>query len=156
MSGDKLSKFEQEIGQVADLTRDDLAASWQKMFGALPPKGVKRGILERAYAYRLQARCFGGLKPATRKKLLAMTAEGKAIRAGGPEPGNQSVLAGQRRNGITLEAGTRLIREWNGIIHQVEVVEGGFVWNDRTMSSLSAVARAITGTNWSGPRFFGL
>jgi hypothetical protein len=61
-----------------------------------------------------------------------------------------------RTSSITLKAGTRLIREWNGIVHQVDVVEGGFVWNDRTMNSLSAVARAITGANWSGPRFFGL
>ena len=155
MTGTKLSKFEQEIGRLADLTREDLAARWQKMFGGLPPKSVKRGILERASAYRLQARAFGGLKPATRKKLLAMT-EGKAAGPAVPRDGDTPAAGGQRRNGISLKVGTRLIREWNGIVHQVDVVENGFVWNDMTMKSLSAVARAITGAHWSGPRFFGL
>ena len=156
MTGDRLSKIEQEIGQLADLSRDDLAAGWQKMFGALPPKGVKRGILERACAYRLQARAFGGLKPATRKKLLAMTAEGNTAESAVSADVDPPAATGRRRNGITLKPGMRLIREWNSIAHQVDVVEGGFVWNDRTMKSLSAVARAITGARWSGPRFFGL
>ena len=156
MTGDQRSKIEQEIGQVADLSREDLVTAWQKMFGALPPKGAKRGILERAFAYRLQARAFGGLKPATRKKLLAMAAEGKAAEPAAPEAGKPPAAAGQRRNGATLKPGMKLIREWNGIVHQVDVIEGGFVWNDRTMKSLSAVARAITGARWSGPRFFGL
>jgi len=56
----------------------------------------------------------------------------------------------------TLKPGARLIREWNGSSHIVEVVEDGFLWNGKRYRSLSAIARAITGTRWSGPRFFGL
>ena len=55
-----------------------------------------------------------------------------------------------------LKPGGRLLREWNGVTHVVEVTETGFLWNGETWRSLSAIARAITGTHWSGPRFFGL
>jgi hypothetical protein len=146
MTVDKRSKIDQEIGRVADLSAAELVANWRKMFRAPPPKGIKRGLLERAHAYRLQVRAFGGLKPATRKTLLA--------RAGVHEtPGPVS----PRQRGIsTLRPGLRLIREWNGIVHQVDVIEGGFTWNGRAWKSLSAVAEAITGAHWSGPRFFGL
>ncbi len=63
---------------------------------------------------------------------------------------------GGRKSAPTLQSGARLVREWNGVIHLVEVVEGGYVWNDDRHRSLSAIARAITGARWSGPRFFGL
>ena len=56
----------------------------------------------------------------------------------------------------TLQSGARLVREWNGVNHVVEVIEGGYVWNGDRHRSLSAIARAITGARWSGPRFFGL
>lgn len=62
----------------------------------------------------------------------------------------------QRNLRKSLEPGTRLVREWNGSTHVVEVTERGFVWNGQAYRSLSAVARAITGARWSGPRFFGL
>jgi hypothetical protein len=55
-----------------------------------------------------------------------------------------------------MKPGTRLVREWNGRIHHVEVVSDGFVWNGKTHRSLSVIAREITGVQWSGPRFFGL
>ena len=146
MTGDKRSKIDQEIGQVADLSRAELVASWRKMFKAPPPRGIKRGLLERARAYRLQVRTFGGLKSATRKALLA--------RAGGGE--TPESVSPRQRGVSTLKPGLRLIREWNGTVHSIDVVDGGFVWNGRTWKSLSAVAEAITGARWSGPRFFGL
>ena len=146
MTGDRRSKIDQEIGRVADLSRAELVASWRKMFKAPPPKGIKRGLLERARAYRLQVRTFGGLKLATRKALLA--------RAGvGETPG---IVSPGQRGVSTLMPGLRLIREWNGVVHRIDVVDGGFLWNGKTWKSLSAVAEAITGARWSGPRFFGL
>ena len=140
------STIDQEIGRVAHLTSAELATNWRKMFKAPPPKGIKRGLLERAHAYRHQVRAFGGLKPATRKNLLA--------RAGIHEPPGS--VRSRQRGVSTLKPGLRLIREWNGTVHRVDVVEGGFSWNGRTWKSLSAVAGAITGARWSGPRFFGL
>ncbi len=156
MTGDRLSKVEQEIGHVADLSRAELVENWRKMFKSPPPKGIKRGLLERASAYRIQARAFRGLKPAARKRLMAI-AEGSCVAMPTPsERRGDSRTNARHRNGTTLTPGMRLIREWNGTVHQVDVIEGGFLWNGRTMKSLSTVAQAITGARWSGPRFFGL
>ena len=132
---------EDEIGHLADLPRKELVRRWSKIYGAPPPKGIRRGLLERACAYHLQVRQFGGLKPATRKALLEI-ARGTPFERQTP-----------RRE---LRQGARLVREWHGHTHQVEVTEAGFTWNGQTYASLSAVAQAITGTHWSGPRFFGL
>ncbi len=63
---------------------------------------------------------------------------------------------GGRKTAPTLQSGARLVREWNGSTHVVDVVEGGFIWNGDRHRSLSAIARTITGARWSGPRFFGL
>jgi hypothetical protein len=88
--------------------------------------------------YELQVRQFGGLSPAE-KRVLAGLAQAKP----GPIPG-------------ALKSGTRLYRSWQGVTHEVLVIEGGFSWRGTSYSSLSEVARAITGTRWSGPRFFGV
>ena len=156
MTGEKRSKIDQEIGQVADLSRAELVENWRKMFKAPPPKGIKRGLLERARAYRLQVRSFGGLKSTTRKRLLAIAKNGNVAKSAPPERGDESVTDGRRRGSATLTPGMRLIREWNGTVHRIDVVDGGFSWNGKTWKSLSAVAEAITGARWSGPRFFGL
>jgi hypothetical protein len=153
MTTDSRSKVDQEIGHVADLTRAELVENWRKMFKSPPPKGIKRGLLERARAYRIQARAFGGLKPAARKRLLAI-AEGGRIAESETSPA--SADDGSSSRGHALKPGARLIREWNGVVHTVDVVEGSYTWNGETWASLSAIARAITGARWSGPRFFGI
>ena len=131
----------EEIGRLADLSRADLSNRWSTIFGSAPPKGIKRGLLERACAYELQAKAFGRLARSARQSLLA-TGASKPTRA-------QSHRQAPR-------PGSRLVREWHGTVHQVDVSEGYFTWNGQTFRSLSAVARAITGTSWSGRRFFGL
>ena len=135
-----MSSLEAKIGGVAALSRDELVAEWVEAHGHPPPKSIKRGLLERDLAYRLQAKAFGGLKPATSKALIRI--------ALGIEPG-----LGQQQE---LRPGARLVRDWNGVTHCVDVVEGGYIWNGKSYRSLSAIARAITGVRWSGPRFFGL
>ena len=104
----------------------------------MPPKTLTKDLLIRGIAYELQVRHFGGLNPAERK-LLAGLAQEKP----GPIP-------------RTLKSGTRLYRCWQGVTHEVLVIEGGFSWRGTSYASLSEVARAITGTRWSGPRFFGV
>ena len=133
--------MEKKIASLGDLPRDDLVASWIKAHKHPPPKGVKRGLLERDYAWRLQARVNGSLKRATVKTLLAIAREHDA----------QPVASTK-----SLKSGSRLVRDWHGVTHQVDVTNERFVWNGQHFASLSAVARAITGTRWSGPRFFGL
>ena len=139
-----IAKLEREIDALADLNRADLVERWRRHHRGDPPKGISRRLLIRAIAYEMQARRYGSLKPATERRLRTI--------ADGTAPGDQ----GLRKASPTLWPGARLVREWNGVSHVVEVVEGGYVWNGRRHRSLSAIARAITGARWSGPRFFGL
>lgn len=102
------------------------------------PRGLSQPFLRRFIAFELQSRRKGGLPRAV----------AAAIEKGaGGKP---------RRVSPSLKPGGRLVREWNGVSHVVDVTEVGFAWNGRSYRSLSAIARAITGAHWSGPRFFGL
>ncbi|MER8410026.1 MULTISPECIES: DUF2924 domain-containing protein [unclassified Mesorhizobium] len=165
----KRADLENEIAEVGDLTRDELTAAWTKAYGCSPPKGIKRGLLERSAAWHLQAKRLGGL-PSTVKKILG-TGNARRINVNAIQPGNtgsdwdgvpsvrpgssDKVEASPPRS-IPPKAGSRLMREWNGRMHIVEVVDDGFVLDGKTYGSLSAVARRITGAHWSGPRFFSL
>ena len=128
---------------LADLPRPDLVERWQALYGANPPRGISRPLLVRAVAYQMQAKRHGGLKPATARQL-------RVIANGHPEAGHGNPET------MVLKPGARLVREWNGVTHVVEVVNDGFIWDGERHRSLSAIARAITGARWSGPRFFGL
>jgi len=98
----------------------------------------------RALAYRIQEKALGGLKPSTRRLLAKVAADVSARRPiqGAPEP--------------SLKPGSVLLREWHGTQHQVIVREDGIVFRGKRYKSLSEIAYRITGTKWSGPRFFGL
>jgi hypothetical protein len=135
--------LEATIRELADLPRPGLTERWRQLYRAEAPKGISRPLLTRAVAYGMQVKCYGGLKPAVRRQLRKV-ADGDSARAA------------ENLNSARIVPGMRLIREWNGSSHVVEVVDGGFVWNGKRYGSLSAVARAITGARWSGPRFFGL
>jgi hypothetical protein len=131
--------IEAEVDQVRFLGIDALRQRWRMMFGATPPKGLTKDIIARMIAYRIQEEAFGGLDRET-VKLLDRLARGE-------KPSELN---------CRLKAGTVLVREYQSERHTVTVVPDGFVWQDTTYSSLSTIARAITGTAWNGPRFFGL
>ncbi len=135
--------LEATIRELADLPRSDLMERWRQLYRAAPPKGSSRSLLIRAVAYGMQVKRYGGLKPAVRRQL-------RKVAAGG------SARAVANAKSAKIAPGMRLIREWNGSNHVVEAVDGGFLWNGARYGSLSAVARAITGARWSGPRFFAL
>ncbi len=135
--------LEAKIRELADLPRPDLTERWRQLYRTALPKGISRSLLIRAVAYRMQVKRYGGLKPAVRRQLRKV-ADGSPTRKAA------------NLNSARIAPGMRLIREWNGSSHVVEVVDGGFVWNGKRYGSLSAVARTITGARWSGPRFFGL
>src|SRR6478735_6596044 len=100
--------------------------------------------VSRSIAYRFQELAHGGLSKATRRRLLALT---KVLQSNGSvEPDD----------GPNLRPGARLVREWRGRTHTVQVTEDGFEYDGKPYSSLSKIAHAITGAHWSGPRFFGL
>ena len=134
-----------EVAALAALSRDDLAERWRSRFGHEPPKGCGRTFLELAEAYALQAVAFGSLNPGLRRQI-----EGEAQSSGKRRSGRKN------KDVSHLTPGTRLVREWNGRTHHVDVIADGFVWNGTRHRSLSAIAREITGVRWSGPRFFGL
>lgn len=118
---------------------DALRKRWRLTFGASPPRSLGKDIMGRMIAYRIQEEAFGGLDRETIKLLDRL--------ARGEKPSELN-----RR----LKAGTVVVREYNGERHTVTVMPDGFLWQDATYSSLSTIARAITGTTWNGPRFFGL
>jgi len=124
---------------------NELKTEWQAMFDAPAPNN-SRTFLESRLAYRIQELTYGGPDKQTRRllDLLADEVEGTLTR--------KSQIADPRNPVV----GTKLIREWDGIAHTVTVLKEGFEWGGQRYKSLSAVARAITGTRWNGYRFFGL
>lgn len=137
-------RLARELAGLPHLDRWELLERWRVLYGTAPPSHISRPILVRAIAYRMQEQVFGGLKPATRRLLQRVAEE---IRAGKPITSVQSP---------TLKPGTRLLREWNRTTHEVIVLEDGVLFRGKHHRSLSEVARLITGSRWSGPRFFGL
>ena len=125
-----------EIASLCGLSRADLVERWVGLHGSPPIETMTEGLLVRGIAYELQVQQIGGLTPAEEKALGAL-ARGRT----NPSPG-------------TLKAGTRLYRSWRGVTQEVLVLERGYSWRGKGYASLSEVARAITGTRWSGPRFF--
>ncbi len=124
------------ITEIEAMDRAALITTWNRLFDTPVPKGLSQAFLRRIIAFEVQSRRMRGLPKGFLKRLDQMVENGAA--AGGPAPGG------------------RLLREWNGVTHVVDVVDGGYRWDGETYRSLSAVARAITGARWSGPRFFGL
>ena len=128
----------EEIAGLCDLSRADLIGRWIEVHGSASNKTMTKDLLVRGIAHAMQEQRHGGLT-SVEKKALAALARGNTA----PTPGH-------------LRPGTRFYRSWRGITHEVLVLEDGYSWQARTYASLSEVARAITGTRWSGPRFFGL
>ena len=132
--------IEAEIDRVRSLGVDSLRTLWRTTFRSSPPPAFSKDILARFLCWHIQEQAFGGLDPNTAKHL------------GGFARGDRSRADRPRR----LKPGTVLLREYQGERHTVTVVAKGYVWREATYASLSIIARAITGTAWNGPRFFGL
>lgn len=139
---------EREIEALEALDTKALQQRWRDLYRTEPPPKIQSRLLRLAVAYRIQEKAFGGLKAAAKRQMREHLA---AMRRG--SSGENTTT---RRPSIRLAPGTQLVREWNGATVLVHVVEGGFSWKGATHKTLSAVAVAITGTKWSGPKFFGL
>ncbi|HZH27421.1 MAG TPA: DUF2924 domain-containing protein [Azospirillaceae bacterium] len=135
-------RLARDLAELPGLPLDVLKRRWRELYGAPPPLRLGRALMVRAVAHRLQENALGGLKPSLARQLA---------RAAGDLAAGRPVAAPG-----TVKPGTRLLREWQGVTHEVVVVETGVRYRGRTWRSLSEVARAITGARWSGPRFFGL
>lgn len=133
-----------ELDAIAKARLPELRVIWSSRLGEDPPALRSREIFRRMLAYRVQAAALGGLSGAARRKLDDIE-QRRASRVSKPAPPL-----------VRLSPGLILIRKWKGVRHEARVVDRGFLHEGKTYRSLSEVARAITGTRWNGPLFFGL
>jgi len=140
-----MARLRYSPADLPSLDLDTLTSLWSSTFDSSPPPNAKRELLVRLLAYGLQARKHVGLSRATQKTLST---------AIGPEGKNPAISSAEPSSSLRL--GARLVRSWNGMTHEVTVLERGFAYRGKSYRSLSEVAEVITGAHWSGPRFFGL
>jgi Protein of unknown function (DUF2924) len=133
-----------KLASLRSLPIKQLKQQWRTLYSSEPPLRVSRELLTRAVAYRIQEQALGGLRPSTRRLLERLAND---TRSGRPLKLSPSAPA---------TAGTVLMREWQGITHEVKVLDRGALYKRKRYRSLSEVARLITGSHWSGPLFFGL
>jgi hypothetical protein len=138
-----LSDIGAEIAGLFDRSTQELRLAWRRLHRTEPPFGVSRDLLIRSLTYDLQQRAHGSSNLALRRRLQTL--------AEASEKGARSA-----DRGIVLKAGSTLVREWRGHTHSVLVGENGFEYEGQRYRSLTVIAERITGTHWSGPRFFGL
>lgn len=133
----------ERLAAVEKMDSKALRAQWRKLYRRDPPHAPRK-LLLLAVAYRIQEQAYGGLKAGVKRRLKTL--------------GESTDASGEivRTRISRLKPGARLIREWGGDTHTVIVLDKGFKWRGESWRSLSAIARTITGTQWSGPRFFGL
>lgn len=132
--------IESKIAHIATLSGPDLDRAWQQTFGEAAP-ALSPSLARRPLAHALQEQVHGALPVATRRAIEAIASKGISALPAAP---------------VSLKPGTRLLREWNGKMHTVLVTDEGFQFDGKTYGSLSTIAEKITGTHWSGPRFFGI
>jgi hypothetical protein len=132
------------FARLPELDLGELRQRWRALYKADAPPHLSRELLVRAVAYRMQEVALGGLRSQRQRQLRHVA-----------QQLNQTAEI-RRRARLELKSGTRLVREWRGRTYEVLVLDDGFSWRGSSYRSLSALARKITGTPWSGPRFFGL
>lgn len=171
------NSIEDDVAAIADLSRAELSARWQAAHGHPPRKGIRQELLVRSATWHLQAKRLGGLSAETRRLLRSAIdrveselaardrramaradQQGKALAADTADVNqiDPFAVSPAPRSRRRLAPGARLMREWNGKTYVVDVIEEGFVFQAKVHKSLTAIAHQITGTHWSGPRFFGL
>jgi hypothetical protein len=126
--------LEAELTALESMPLADLRAAWSRLVRTNPPK-VGASLLRLALAHHLQSKVMGGVTKAMERQLQEIAGGAAAVRT---------------------NPGTRFVREWRGKVHVVTMSDDGrYCWNDQDWKSLSLIARTITGTQWSGPAFFG-
>lgn len=141
--------LEDEIAHLRSLDLTGLQSRWRSMTGRQAPQHLPKHLLFGMLAYRIQANALGDIDAATvqlLKRAAALTSLEEVM----------PLVASMDQRKQDVLPGAVLTREWNGQHHRVMVVDGGFAFEGKTFDSLSKIAFAITGTNWNGPRFFGL
>ena len=133
-----------KLQELPCLSNPELLALWQELFAKSAHPRLRRNLMIPILAYRIQENAYGGLKPSTRQSLQKLAAN--------LEQNRKAPLLLT----LQLKPGTKLLRQFQGEIHEVLVVDEGFEYRGKRYESLSEIARQVTGTRWSGPLFFGL
>ena len=134
----------ERLSSLPGLSKGDLCRLWRELFQSQPSSLIQKALMVRIIGYRLQERASGGLRAASRRRLLDLARQFES----NPNASPTTMPA--------VKPGTRLIREWKEHTHVVTVEPNSFEYGGAQYTSLSQIARLITGTNWSGPLFFGL
>lgn len=142
MSGRHNERSKEALSRLPHLNLAELRELWCQLYKTEAVPRLSRELLVRAVAYRMQEVSSGGPRPELQRQLRQI--------------GLELQQTGRLRIRPQLKPGTRLMREWQGRSHEVMVLDDGFSWQGTHYRSLSAIARQITGTAWSGPLFFGL
>ena len=140
------------VARLSGLNTDQLRLQWRNHLGGVAPAHLPRWLLLRVLAYRIQAAAFGDRDRAILRRLHEHREEAFESRDARPF----ATRGPTTREGVGLKSGALLVREWNGRLERVMILDDGCAWNGCVYRSLSQVAKAITGTNWNGHRFFGL
>jgi hypothetical protein len=135
---------EQQLNSLPSLSKSELSKLWRQLFNGHPSLKMRKQLMRRVIAYRLQEQQFGALNNTQLRRLRQIAS---ALEA---DP-NATVSTRP-----PIKPGTRLVREWKQQVHTVEVDQEGYQYKGAHYESLSEIARLITGTRWSGPLFFGL
>jgi hypothetical protein len=137
-------RLSEQIATLPSLNKAQLLAIWAENFSKEPPSNLRKELMVPVLAYRMQEREFGGLSHAARRQLREVAASLKTTKPS------------QERSDSDPQTATRLLRIWRGETHEVIAIGTGYLYRGKTYSSLSRIAREITGTQWSGPLFFGV
>ena len=145
--------LEQAIARLRDLSTPEARCEWRRLTGKAVGRGLKGELLARSLAHLVQERMHGALSPVWQRRLatLAREAEQELARANS-RTDKLSPPTGRRQ----IKPGSRFVREWQGALHEVVALPEGYLWNSMVFTSLSGVAKAITGKNWNGWIFFGI
>jgi len=138
------AELSEKIAQLPNLNKAQLLPIWAENFKTPPPPKLRKELMVPILAYRMQEREYGGLSHSARARLKEIAVSLSTRKPAQPE------------NASTPETGTKLIRSWRGEVHEVLATGSGYIYRGQTYSSLSKIARLITGTRWSGPLFFGV
>jgi hypothetical protein len=138
------AELTERIAKLPNLNKAQLLPIWAENFKTPPPPKLRKELMVPILAYRMQEREYGGLSHSARNRLKEIAASLSTRKPA------------QLESDSAPETGTKLIRSWRGEVHEVLATGSGYVYRGQTYSSLSKIAREITGTRWSGPLFFGV
>jgi len=137
-------EIEATLATLEKMNLEQLRGEWRQRYGTEPPMKKSAELIRRFLAWRIQEEVYGGLSTLAKRRLKSLA----------------TILTKNPQHvpfvNLQLKPGTQLVREWRGVRHEVRVEDGGFHYAGKRFASLSMIARAITGTQWSGPAFFGL